>query len=423
MMKRLKVLVSAYACNPTKGSEEGVGWGWVHAIAQYHETHVIVACYHRKDIEKAINECPGSFKNIYFYYVPHKLFHYKPSKFWIFIENSSLKPLMNSAYRLWQKDEFNIAQQLHKKIKFDLIHQLTYVGFRFPGHLWEINVPFIWGPIGGLENIPWRFLPMLGFKGCFYFGFRNIFNILDKAFRRNPRKAFTRAKGGIIAATGGIRKEILRWYGEDSEVICEIGPPSFAAEHHSFKQTDEPLKISWSGQHTPGKSLPLLLRSLAKLYDIPWQLDILGNGPCKKKWQKLTTDLSINDSCHWHGYLPRSKAIQLVQQSHVFVITSMKDLTSTVLLEALSQGVPVICPDHCGFSDVVTDDCGIKLSVLSPDQLELDLMKAIKWLAENEGERRRLAKGAMIRSQDFSWEKKAKQINMIYQKAITKGNF
>ena len=34
LTRRLKILISAYACNPYKGSEEGVGWGWVTAIAR-----------------------------------------------------------------------------------------------------------------------------------------------------------------------------------------------------------------------------------------------------------------------------------------------------------------------------------------------------------------------------------------------------
>ena len=33
MARRLKVLVAVYACSPCRGSESGVGWGWVNANA------------------------------------------------------------------------------------------------------------------------------------------------------------------------------------------------------------------------------------------------------------------------------------------------------------------------------------------------------------------------------------------------------
>ena len=204
-MKRLKILVSAYACNPYKGSEEGVGWGWVNAISGYHDLSVITAAYHREDIERTVSKEQKLTNHLKFYYVPHKPWHYAPSRIWKSVENSILKPTMNYAYRLWQRDAYKLAKKLHKKNHFDLIHQITYVGFRFPGHLWKLNAPFVWGPIGGLENTPWRFFPLLGLGGSIYYAGRNILNSIHKRFLVTPRKAFRNAGGGVIAATEGIQ--------------------------------------------------------------------------------------------------------------------------------------------------------------------------------------------------------------------------
>ena len=210
MSGRLKVLISAYACNPYKGSEEGVGWGWVNAIAKYHDLWVITAGFHRKDIEKAISNNGSSNQKIRFYYVPEKPWHYAPTKGWRLIENSIMKPIMNWVYTSWQKDAYSIGIGLHNQIGFDLVHQLTYVGFRFPGHLWKLNIPFVWGPIGGLENTPWRFLPKLGIRGCIYYTLRNFRNSFHRRFLSKPKQAFKKARGSVIAATGGIRNEIYR---------------------------------------------------------------------------------------------------------------------------------------------------------------------------------------------------------------------
>ena len=422
MRRHLKILILAYACNPYKGSEEGVGWSWVNAIAEYHDLDIITAEYHREDIEHFFLEASDFVSHIRFHYVLHKPWHYKPTKGWLFIEDSFLKPIMNHAYRLWQKDAFKLAVKLHMERNFDLVHQLTYVGFRFPGELWTLDLPFVWGPIGGLENTPWRFLPTLGMNGCVYYAGRNIINSLHKRLLSGPKKAFRKACGGIIAATEGIRTEIRQWYGEDSKVICEIGPPPDVAADFSLRYPEEPLRLSWSGLHLPGKALPLLLRAMAKLpVDIKWQLDILGKGPCTRKWQRKAKKLGINSKCEWHGQLPRDRAVGIMHNSHVFVITSMKDLTSTVLLESLSQGVPVICPDHCGFSNVVTNDCGVKIPVETPAKFVSDLAAAIKKLANSEEERRRLAKGALKRIKDFSWDKKAELVDSIYRKAVMAG--
>jgi glycosyltransferase involved in cell wall biosynthesis len=419
MNVRLKVLVSAYACNPYKGSEEGVGWGWINAIAKYHDLWVITAKFHRKDIEKAISNNGSSNQNIRFHYVPEKPWHYAPTKGWRLIENSTLKPLMNWAYLQWEKDAFRIGSQLHDRVKFDLVHLITYVGFRFPGYLWKLNIPFIWGPIGGLENTPWKFLPKLGLRGCIYYTLRNIRNSFHRRFLSRPKKAFKKARGSVIAATGGIRDEIYRWYGAESIVIPEVGPPPYIASNYSKRKSEEPLKLAWSGLHLPGKALPFLLHALNRLSGtINFHLDILGTGPCTNKWQRLADKLKIGERCTWHGWLPRNQALEWVHQAHIFVITSIKDLTSTVLLEALSLGVPVICLNHCGFADIVTSECGVKIPVGTARQIQADLAAAITKLNNNEEERRRLARGALQRITEFSWENKAEMVNSIYQNAV-----
>ncbi|NQT11710.1 MAG: glycosyltransferase [Planctomycetes bacterium] len=146
--------------------------------------------------------------------------------------------------------------------------------------------------------------------------------------------------------------------------------------------------------------------------------DILGKGQRTSKWQALARRLGVDDRCRWHGWVARDQALAVVRGAHVFVITSLKDLTSTVLLEALAQGVPVICPDHCGFANVVTADCGIKLPIDSLGRFQAELAGAIARLADDEPERRRLAAGAIRRAADFSWEKKAEAVDRIYRRVL-----
>lgn len=418
---RLRVLAVAYACNPRQGSEEGVGWGWVNAIAANHRVDVVTAAFHRPDIEYGLAEGAEKLADVRFHYVAEKPWHYRPSHPWKYIENGVLKPIMNLAYAAWQRDAYRLASQLDTQIGFDLVHLITYVGFRFPGRFWKLDLPLVWGPIGGLENTPVRFLPLMGAYGCTYYACRNLVNALQRRWLPGPRRAMAKAARtqSIIAATEGIRREIDRWYGHPSEVICEIGPPSTIAETHTLRQPDERLRLVWNGQHLPGKALPLLLKALAGIDGVvDYELTVLGAGPCSRKWQRLAGELGIGGKCRWPGWMRRDEAIRVMGQAHVSVITSLKDLTSTVLLESLAAGLPVVCPDHCGFSNVVTSDCGIKVPVRSPQQLVGDLATAIERLACDEAERRRLAAGALRRIQDFSWDRKAETVAAIYRRAV-----
>ena len=419
-MRRLKVLVAAYACDPYRGSEMAVGWSWLTAIASNHEVWVITADWQRESIETFIACAPTKYANIHFAYVTPKPWHYSDvNRFWRLCERSILKPLMHCSYRIWQRDAFKLARELHEKVQFDLVHQLTFVGFRFPGHLWKLGIPFVWGPIGGLENTPWRLLPAMGVRGAAYYGARNLVNSMHRRFLRLPRKAFAAAGPGVIAATGAIRREIQRWYGVDAEVICEVGLPPQTCNTYAMRREGEPLRIAWSGRHLPGKALHLLLRALSHVPDTTdWRLDIYGDGPCKLKWQRLAARFGIESRCTWHGQVSRAEALAGLKSTHLFVTTSLKDLTSTVILEALANGVPVICPDHCGFSDVVSDSCGVRIPIRNVREFEAGLSREIIEIARDETMRSRLAAGALRSAREFSWEAKAEAIDRVYQRVL-----
>lgn len=55
---RIRVLISAYACEPNKGSEPGVGWNWTLQMAKMDEVYVITRSNNRKVIETFLQKHP-----------------------------------------------------------------------------------------------------------------------------------------------------------------------------------------------------------------------------------------------------------------------------------------------------------------------------------------------------------------------------
>ncbi|WP_295430224.1 glycosyltransferase [uncultured Thiodictyon sp.] len=413
---RPRVLVCAYACHPTRGSEEAVGWNWVQALASFCEVTVITAVFHRDAIEACLRTTKAPWAaHVAFIYPAPRPWHYRPTPAWRRIEGSLLKPLMHFAYRSWLRAAARIAARLVAERHFDLTHQLTYVGFRFPGGLWRLSPPFVWGPIGGMEDTPWRLFGALGPVGMLYFGGRNLMNRLHRWLLRTPRQAALRAGPGLIAATSGIAGALQRCYGCPSTIVSEVTAPTLRAGILTRRAPDEPLRIAWSGEHAPGKALPLLLHALAGLPDsVAWRLTVFGSGSCTRRWHRLSRKLGLEACCRWRGQVPRQVMLTALDEAHLFVITSLKDLTSTVLVEALSRGVPVLCPDHCGFTDAVTPTCGIRLPIASPPTFVGALRASLLLLHADEARRRALAAGARRRAHDFSIEAKALALEAIY---------
>lgn len=409
---RLKILISAYACSPYQGSEPGVGWGFVAELSRHHDLWVIVEeDFFREHVERFLRENPASTNNVNFFYIPatRKPFLRKlwPPSFYFF-------------YRRWHRAAFNLAAMLHKEVNFDAAHQLTMVGFREPGYLWRLGVPFVWGPVGGMGFFPWRFLPQLGLKGAFYYLAYNLFNWRQMRFYSRPKKAARIAGAGLIAATAENQAGALRYWGNArAHLITEVGVPPVQAAEPRPRGTGQSLELVWTGLHVPRKALNLALEALAELPpDCAWHLHVLGDGECSRKWQQLAVDLGIGERITFHGWLPRDEVMHVMQKSHVMLITSLRDLTSTVTIEALAQGLPIVCLDHCGFAGVVNEDCGIKVPVTSPKTTIIGIRDAIARLEADETLRRRLAFGAMQRARDFSWEHKVEELNRIYAEVI-----
>ena len=52
--KRLKVLLSAYACHPNRGSEPGVGWNWLKELSKDNEVWAFI--YAKQGQKKSVEE-------------------------------------------------------------------------------------------------------------------------------------------------------------------------------------------------------------------------------------------------------------------------------------------------------------------------------------------------------------------------------
>lgn len=411
---RLKILISAYSCSPILGSEAAVGWGFVSHLSKHHDVFVITQYSKFKPAIDVWREKEPFLNQIRFYGIDRKRNEnieaiWPPSYYW--------------TYRDWQKEAYILALELDRNENFDIIHQLNMVGFREPGYLWKIDKPFVWGPIGGLENSPWNFLPSLGLKGLVFYAGRNIFNLFQRKLSKRAKQAAMRNNATLIAATPGNQDLIEELWNTNSQVICEVGQENQGIEivHSKRTTTKEPLKIIWSGLHTPGKNLPLLLNALEKV-NFPFELHILGKGEMTRSWKNLAKNVGVQDHCHWYGWLERQKAIEIMSTGHVFCITSISDLTSTVTLEALSYGLPIVCLDHCGFAHVVTEECGIKIPVNTPKEAANNIAKALSSLYDDESYRQSLSKGSILRASHFSWEKKIENLNSIYNSLLEKSN-
>lgn len=314
------------------------------------------------------------------------------------------------AYRRWQRLALQRARQLHAVKPFAISHQLTYIGYREPGDLWKLPVPFVWGPISGAENIPPAFYRDFRLAEMFRPLTRDAGNLLQAALPGRIREA-ARAAAKVFVVSPAEESLLARW-GVETERMLETGT-SQNPNAHLRRRDKKPLRILWSGIFTPRKALPILLRALAQVDPSgqEWELLILGDGPMSASWKRAASDLRLpTERIRWLGRVPHSEAISYMSKGDVLIHTGLREGTPHVVLEALSLGLPVVCHDCGGMATAVDSSCGIKVPLVSFGASVAGFRLAIERLLEESTLLGKLSAGALARSESLSWNAIAERL-------------
>lgn len=407
--RRPRVLQLSYACSPMRGSEAGVGWRRAVHSAKHFDTWVICEEHEFAGEIREYLASHGEIPGLNFVFVPINQKEWS----WGNIHDS----IWYIVLRRWHKQAYLTAQQLHERLHFDLVHQVTFCGYREPGYLWKLDAPFVWGPIGGTQNYPWRFLPAAGILGALKEGCRSILNNLQLRFGWRVRRAARKA-AVVLAANTTNQRRFGRAHGITMPIMPDVGITNIGDVcPKEFGQ--RPLHLLWSGTLSHHKALQLLIKALALLpADVAYELRVLGKGRLNEGWQRLATRLGVAKHIAWMGWLPHRQVAEQYAWADAFVFSSLRDTTGTVVVEALGAGLPVICLDHQGVHDVVTDDCGIKIPVTTPREVTIRLSEAIVRLARDEAERNRLSQGAIHRATEYLWSRQEDQMAELYHQIL-----
>lgn len=402
----MRILVSAYACEPEKGSEPGVGWNWVCHIACSHEVWVLTRANNRSVIETALEREPLPSLHFIYFDLPRWMCFWKKGRRGVHLY-----------YYLWQVGAWFLAKNLHRQINFNVVHHVTLVNYWMPSFLALLPVPFIWGPVGGGESAPRKFFRSFTFRGKVYEILRDLarsFIKFDPFVRLTARRAVF-----AMAATGQTEQRLRALGCPMVSIVSQVALPddimrrlqTFPARHgHLFRLVSMGDLLHWKG-------FEFGIRAFA-LFQLRFPLSeywLIGDGPERKRLQRLAQKLGVGEKVRFLGKLPRSQAMENLAQCDVLLHPSLHDSGAYVCAEAMAAGRPVICLDLGGPAVQVSDETGIKIAALSPQQVVGALAKAMDQLARDPLLREQLGTAARERVvQYFSWAQKKEPINRMY---------
>jgi glycosyltransferase involved in cell wall biosynthesis len=420
MKKRMRVILSCHYFSPFRGGEAAVGWNFANRLALEHE--ITVVCGDLGHSTPTLDDWTkylldhGETPNLEVVYVP-------PGPFAKFLFRLHSLPgcwfFYYFAYRLWQRNALKTAQFLHVKQAFDLAHQLTIITCREPGYLWKMEIPFFWGPINGAAQIPWTFLPSFGVRGCYRHLTRNVLNLVQTRLARRSRSA-ARVASKVWTVTREDKELVENVWGAKAEAMVETGATPIAGSRLVTREADKPLRIIWCGIIEARKALHLLIDSLAALgRQREWELHVIGDGPDELACRERSKRLGIADNIQWHGRVIHEKARELIASGDLLAHPALKEGTPHVILEALANGVPILCHDACGMGIVVDECCGLKVPLQSPAITIDGFRSAIVRILDEDGLLEHLSANARERADLFSWENLCIQISNAYRAVQT----
>ena len=402
----MKVLLSAYACDPTRGSEPSCGWNWVYHTAQLdHEVWCITRTSNKKNIEDWLEKSPIA--NLHMVYVA--------APQWV--EYLHLKypyPVLYLHYLVWQYRTYRIAAKIHQTEPLDVAHHVSYGSLQLGSPLWKLNIPFIFGPIGGAQSVPAQFRHYL-VKGRLREKVRSLVSYLLLSRFSNTRKAVQHAH--LVLATN---RETYEWAEQlgaqqvklqlDNGIADDFFPPQFPV-----RKDRKRMDVLWIGRLIANKGLSLVIDAVRKIESRhPIHLTVVGDGPLEKHYQDQVAQLKLNEKVAFLDRVPFHQLKSLYRDSDVLLYTGLRNTFGVQLLEAMSFGLPVVTLNLHGVRTFVPDNVGIKVDPDNGKRAAQHLKQALMTLFFDLDQRTTLGLNAYHYAKQHTWSAKVANVNRAY---------
>lgn len=402
-----KVLITAYAVNPYKGSEDAMGWQMILQALRYQHVIAVTRKNNREAIEKYIVEHPemkDMFARLSFLYFdwPQWMIFWKKG------------PLLSMIYYYgWQ---FTLAVWLKRRCKnVDVVHNLNFHNDWSPGFLWMLKKPMVWGQVGHHSKIPRNYiLPVYGFRA--YLKDRFLWMIKLMAWNFDPFLFLSKKKANMIIC---MNREAVKKLRLKNNFL--VHPSVAAKETENQSNPGDTFKVISVGRFVPLKGFDLTIRSFALFYrnlnpsdQQKARLILIGKGPEKDRLQTIAKQEAVSHVVDFVEWMPHADVIKLYQSASVFLFPSHEG-AGMVVPEAMSAGIPVVCLNNSGPGEFVHPESALSVSYssysMTIDELALRLTKLffIKDFYEKEKSLTR------IRYNDlFRWDVRGEMLKEVY---------
>ncbi|WAJ27955.1 glycosyltransferase family 4 protein [Antarcticirhabdus aurantiaca] len=365
----MRVLISAYACEPGAGSELGKGWNFSCELArQGHEVTVLTCGSHHRDAIERHAAAHGLPEGLRF------AWHDVPG--WSGPGYANARHIRQH-YLAWQLTVRRTAAALLARAPFDVVHHLTWTVLRWPSFLGGLGPRFVFGPVGGGQGSPKPLRKGLPRRCLRAERRRDAINLWSRV---DPLVlgALSRADAILVTDAATLRHVPVWLRGRAHVVVDVTAPPARRAIERPAR---EDPAILFAGRLEGWKGVHLALGAVARLrrHRSGLVFTVAGSGPEEAYFRAEAARLGLGEAVRFLGAVPH-EAMGAVYAAHdLLLFPSLHDSGPHVIGEAFAHGLPVVCLDLGGPAIAVTERCGavVKTGGRSRSDVEAALAEAV----------------------------------------------
>jgi glycosyltransferase involved in cell wall biosynthesis len=401
MANKLKIFVSAYACEPDLGSEIGVGWHWVLEMSKYFELWVLTRESNRHSIEPWIAEHP-EYAGIHFLYFDLPQW----ARWW----KKGLRGV-RTYYNIWQVCTNRIVRRTMQEQHIKVFHHLTYGNVMWKVSAYGQRQFFIWGPVGGLETVPEEYSRHYGWKERLIERIRCLavkWTGLNVGFRRRCHRADL-----ILCKTEYTRQGIPEANRHKAVLFTDVATD--VKEEAAFPlPQNERTEFVTVGRLDAWRGFDLAIEALAWVVkrNPAVHLTVIGKGADEARLKALILQLGLKDYVTLTGALSAEAYRQRMRMADVVVNAALKEGAVTVSFDAMAMGKPLLCVDTTGYTRYFKEDFSIVAPRTTRKEVIEKLAAGMLRLTDRE-ERLKLGEKSKETAQFVDWNFHGKEIKHV----------
>jgi len=240
-----------------------------------------------------------------------------------------------------------------------------------------------------------------GCGGCNPF----VYNIELNAFEKADK---------IIAVSNYTKNKIVEGYGISKDKIEVVhNAIEFNGEKKNKKSKRKKI-ILFFGRLSLHKGPDYFIRAAKKVLD--YKKDVLfvmaGSGELLPEMIDLSCNLGIGDKILFTGRLKEDEVEKIYEIADLYVLPSVSEPFGITVLEAASNGIPVIISKNCGVKEIL-NNC-LEVDFWDVDEIANKMISVLEY----EPARMEITENAYRDLEKISWKKQASHVLNIYNSLL-----